>query len=124
MPVLNLRRSQLARLGMYGLAFAIGYLTSLLANGGVAGGLAFTGLFAFTDTFLEFAFGVIGDWREEHEAGQNFTGTKRTRREARKATRAVRSLLAANEELAEAQIPETREVPAAAAQTPHRRRRR
>jgi len=124
MPVLNLRRSQLARLGMYGLAFAIGYFTSLLA-GGLSGGLAFTGLFAFTDTFLEFAFGLLGDWREEHEAGQNFTGTKRTRREARKATRAVRASLAPQkEDIAEALPPETPGIlKATSARVSHRRRR-
>ena len=127
MPVLNLRRSQLGRLGMYGLAFAVGYLTGLLANG-VVGGLAFTGLFAFTDTFLEFAFGLLGDWREKYETGQNLIGDKRTRREARKATRAVRASLASNDDLAEIGAPETSEVsiaaPTISARPPRRRRRR
>ena len=131
MPPQNLRRDQLGKLSMYGLAFFVGFWTGTIYSG-VLGGLAFVGLFAVADTALEFAFGCLGDYRERRAAASGpGAAPARTRREARRAARAVRSSPAEADSPADETTSPASSAAASLAQvsprhppTPPRRRRR
>ena len=89
-PVVNPRRAQLGRLAMYAIVFAAGALTQTIVHDPLTGGLAFLGLFAPIDLLFEFLYGLLADYRERHEAAPS-NGPGRSRREARRATRQVKT---------------------------------